>query len=227
MVPPARFDAKAIEILESLYRANAGNAWLMASMPYRGNDRRRLNQLKEISRTTGVPLIASNDVLYHAHERRMLQDVVSCIREKTSIEKAGQLLEINAERHLKGGSEMRQLFREAPEAIEETVRFADKIQFSFDQIKYIYPDEPVPPGKTPQRYLEDLVWKGIRKKYQGFKPPRVRKLLRHELAPHPAARLRELFHHRSRHRRACAIDRYSVPGQRIGCQFRGLLCAWA
>ena len=181
MVPPVRFDTNAIELLENLHKANAGNVWLMASMPYRGNDRRRLYQLKEISRTAGVPLIASNDVLYHAHERRMLQDVVSCIREKTTIEKAGRLLEINAERHLKGGSEMRLLFREAPEAIEETVRFADKIEFSFDQIKYVYPDEPVPPGKTPQRYLEDLVWKGIRKKYKGFKPPRVRKLLRSEL----------------------------------------------
>jgi len=181
VVPPAKPDEKTAEILEVLYKANTGNVWLLASMLYRGMDSRRLSKLKAVARTANVPLLATNDVLYHAQERRELQDVVTCIREKTTIEKAGRLLESNAERHLKPGVEMARLFHDALEAIEETLRFSDKIDFSFDQIKYIYPDEPVPPGMTPQRYLESLVWKSIRKRYRGFKPPRVRKLLHKEL----------------------------------------------
>ena len=72
-----------------------------------------------------VPLIAVNDVLYHAPERRALQDVVTCIREHLTLETAGRRLEANAERHLKTAAEMARLFREAPEAIGETVRFLE------------------------------------------------------------------------------------------------------
>jgi error-prone DNA polymerase len=181
IVPPRQCDAKFTELLSHLREINGGSVWLFASMLYRGRDRRLLANLQKTARAAHVSIIASNAVLYHAHERRALQDVVSCIREKTTLEKAGRLLESNAERHLKSGIEMARLFRDVPEAIEETLRFANKIEFSFDQLKYIYPDEPVPHGMTSQRYLESLVWKGIRKKYKGFKPPRVRKLLHKEL----------------------------------------------
>jgi error-prone DNA polymerase len=181
VVPPRRRDGKFIDFLRHLHQTNGGNVWLLASMLYSGRDRRQLAGLKEIARSAGVPLLATNDVLYHSHERRALQDVVTCIREKTTIEEAGRILESNAERHLKSGNEMARLFREVPEAIEETCRFASMSGFSFDQLKYIYPDEPVPAGMTPQRYLESLVWKGIRKKYKGFKPPRVSMLLHREL----------------------------------------------
>jgi error-prone DNA polymerase len=181
VVPPRQCGDKFRDFLKHLRAGNNGNVWLFSSMLYRGMDRRRLASLRAIASAAGVPLIASNDVLYHGDERRALQDVVTCIREKTTIEKAGRLLESNAERHLKSGAEMMHLFRDAPEAVEETLRFSGKIEFSFDQLKYIYPDEPVPPGMTPQRYLETLVWKGIRKKYRGFKPPRVRRLLHKEL----------------------------------------------
>ncbi|MBX3534593.1 MAG: error-prone DNA polymerase [Xanthobacteraceae bacterium] len=181
VIPPRQPDEKFMALLERLHNSSDGNVWLLASMLYRGHDRRRLARLQETARRALTPLIASNDVLYHAYERRTLQDVVSCIREKMTIEKAGRILESNAERHLKNGLEMARLFRDAPEAVAETKRFADRIGFSFDQLRYIYPDEPVPPGMTPQRYLESLVWKGIRKRYRGFKPPRVRKLLHKEL----------------------------------------------
>ena len=75
-----------------------------------------------------MPLIAVNDVLYHAPERRALQDVVTCIREHVTIETAGRRLEANAERHLKSPQEMARLFRKAPEAIAETQRFLEPLQ---------------------------------------------------------------------------------------------------
>src|SRR5262249_44758138 len=102
------------------------SVWLAASMLYRGDDSRRLGRLKAIAEQAFVPLIAVNDVLYHAPERRPLQDVVSCIREHVTIDTAGRLLEANAERHLKTGSEMARLFRRAPETIDRTLRFLDR-----------------------------------------------------------------------------------------------------
>ena len=104
-----------------------------------------------IAATASVPLLATNEVLYHHPARRPLQDVLTCIREKTTIDAIGRRLEANAERYLKPGHEMARLFRDVPEAIAETMRFAGRISFSLDQLKYQYPDEPVPPGKTAQR----------------------------------------------------------------------------
>ena len=155
--------------------------WLAASLFHRGDDKRRLAGLQRIAADARVPLIATNDVLYHDHGRRVLQDVLSCIREKTTIEAAGRLLEANAERHLKPAAEMARLFRDYPDAIAETVRFADRISFSLDQLKYQYPDEPVPPGKTAQGHLEDLTWQGVAKYYPKGIDEKLQKTLRKEL----------------------------------------------
>ncbi len=117
--------------------------------------------LHRIAAAASVPLLATNEVLYHHPARRPLQDVLTCIREKTTIDAIGRRLEANAERHLKPAHEMARLFRDLPEAIAETMRFAGRIDFSLDQLKYQYPDEPVPPGKTAQQHLEDLTWAGV------------------------------------------------------------------
>ncbi len=129
----------------------------------------------------GVPLLATNEVLYHHPSRRPLQDVLTCIREKTTIETIGKRLEANAERHLKPADEMARLFRDAPEAIAETMRFAGRIAFSLDQLKYQYPDEPVPPGKTAQRHLEDLTWQGAHRRFPIRISPKTKKVLHKEL----------------------------------------------
>ncbi len=128
-----------------------------------------------------MPLLATNDVVYHHPSRRPLQDVLTCIREKTTIDAIGKRLECNAERHLKPAQEMARLFRDVPEAIAETVRFADRIVFSLDQLKYQYPDEPVPPGKTAQRHLEDLTWQGAHRRFPVRISPKTKKVLHKEL----------------------------------------------
>ena len=162
LILPHRFeDTKAHDVLQRLRASRAEGVWLAASLLYRGDDRRRLDQLHRIASHVGVPLLATNEVLYHHPVQRRLQDVLTCIREKTTIEAVGQRLQSNAERHLKPAKEMVRLFRDAPEAIVETMRFADRITFSLDQLKYQYPDEPVPPGKTAQQHLEDLTWAGV------------------------------------------------------------------
>src|SRR6202048_4202436 len=183
LMPPYRLEADALaRILETMRDTRAEGVWLAGSLFYRGDDKRRLARLQRIASSARVPLIATNDALYHIHERRVLQDVVSCIREKTTIEVAGRLLEANAERHLKPAAEMIRLFRDYPDSITETIRFADRITFSLGQLKYQYPDEPVPPGKTAQQHLEDLTWQGVAKYYPKSIDEKLEKTLRKEIA---------------------------------------------
>ncbi len=182
MALPHRFETvAALDTLDRLRKGGDGDVWLAASLLYRGDDARRLARLQRIATTAGAPLLATNEVLYHHPERRALQDILTCIREKTTLDKAGRKLEANAERHLKPAAEMARLFRAAPEAITETMRFVDRIAFSLDQLKYSYPDEPVPPGKTAQRHLEDLTWAGAHRHFPVRIPPKTRKTLHKEL----------------------------------------------
>jgi error-prone DNA polymerase len=179
---PHRFEqASALKILDRLRGSRADGVWLAASLLYRGDDKRRLMRLGHVAAAAHVPLLATNEVLYHHPARRPLQDVLTCIREKTTIDAIGKRLEANAERHLKPAQEMARLFRDVPEAIAETMRFAGRIHFSLDQLRYQYPDEPVPPGKTAQQHLEDLTWAGADRYFSGSIDPAVRVTLRKEL----------------------------------------------
>ena len=182
-MPPSRGSlAKTDAVLRRLRAAAPGRVWLAATMLYRGDDRRRLRRLMRCANDAGVKLLAANDTLYHSPERRELQDVVTCIREHATIDKAGKLLEANAERHLKTPAEMTRLFHDAPEAIAETVRFADRIAFKLSDLKYNYPHEPVPPGKTAIGHLTDLTWEGAVRRYPNGIPDKIRATLQKELA---------------------------------------------
>ena len=179
---PHRFETeKALEVLKRLQKSRANGVWLAASLLYRGDDQRRLARLHRIAASAGVPLLATNEVLYHHPSRRPLQDVLTCIREKTTIDAIGRRLEANAERYLKPADEMARLFRDVPEAIAETMRFAGRIAVSLDQLKYQYPDEPVPPGKTAQQHLEDLTWAGVKQYFSDQIDDTLRATLRKEL----------------------------------------------
>ncbi|MGN6115771.1 MAG: error-prone DNA polymerase, partial [Nitrobacter sp.] len=179
---PHRFEtAVALKVLDRLRQSNTDGVWLAASLLYRGDDRRRLLRLQRIAITARVPLLATNEVLYHHPTRRLLQDVLTCIREKATIDAIGRKLEANAERHLKPAHEMARLFQDIPEAISETVAFASRIAFTLDQLKYQYPDEPVPPGKTAQRHLEDLTWAGVEKYFPSGADENLKTVLRKEL----------------------------------------------
>ncbi|SHG66163.1 error-prone DNA polymerase [Kaistia soli DSM 19436] len=182
VMPPDHPDAVFAGLLERIAMLAPGRVWLAASMPRRGADRRRLAGLVSFAEAAGLPLIATNDVLYHAPERRPLQDVLTCIRAKTTIEKAGRLLEGNAERHLKDGAEMTRLFRDRPEAVAETMRFMKRIHFTLDEIKYQYPTESVPQGMSAQQHLEVLTWRGAGERFPDGIPLEVEATLKKELA---------------------------------------------
>jgi error-prone DNA polymerase len=151
-------------------------AWL-----YRGDDNARIERLDRLARANGCTILATNDVHYHAPDKRPLQDVMTCIREKTTIAKAGFLLNPNAERHLKSPAEMARLFARWPHAIAATREFADSLHFSLDELRYEYPRETVPDGKSPQAYLEQLTWQGTKEKWPDGIPDKVVKQLNYEL----------------------------------------------
>ena len=167
--------------LAALRRRHAGPLYLAAHMLYRGDDVSRLNRLAALAERHETPLVATNDVHYHARERRPLQDVLTAIRERTTVAQAGYRLAANAERHLKSGAEMARLFRGHEEAVARTLEIVELCTFSLDELAYEYPDEPVPAGTTPQRHLEALTWEGTARCYPDGIPAKVRRALVHEL----------------------------------------------
>ncbi len=184
VMPPTHPTASKAPIRETL-RALAdtfpGSVRLIATMPHGPGDRRRLAGLAHMAGETDVPLMASNDVLYHAPHRRRLQDVLTCIREHVTLHDAGRRLEANAERHLKGPADMARLFRAHPDAIDETLRLLDRLTFSLDDLAYEYPDEPVEGFADPQAALEHFTEEGARFRYPDGVPDKVRAALSYEL----------------------------------------------
>jgi len=182
LCPPRLMTAEALANLVLRLKSAAPRAlWLAGSMLYRGDDRRRLARIAAVAARTGVPVIATNDVLHHHPERRPLQDVVTCIREHWILDEAGRRLEANAERHLKSSGEMARLFADMPQALAETVRFLDSCGFSLDELKYEYPDETRAGYATPQEALVAFVEEGARRRYPKGVPHKVRQALAHEL----------------------------------------------
>ena len=168
--------------LERLNEARPGAVWLGAVMHRRGDDRRRLAQLRALSAQVGTPLLATNDVLYHDAGELDLQHVMTCIREGVPIDQAGRRLLANGERWLKPPTEMARLFSDVPEALAETLEFLKRPIFDLSQLRYEYPEEPIPPGRTPQDWLSELVDRGLPVRYPEGTPAKVRATLDKELA---------------------------------------------
>ena len=179
LVPPLP-PSDLAETLKRLTTRAAGRIWLGVSMGRQGCDARRLAQYQQAAETAGVPLLATNDALYAIPECRPLHDVLTSIRFGTTIKAAGMKLEANAERHLKSPAEIGRLFANCPAALAESVRFVDRIHFTLNDLRYEYPHEAVPDGKTPDEWLAHLVWEAARKRH-GEVPEKLRKSVEKEL----------------------------------------------
>ncbi|CAM3034907.1 Error-prone DNA polymerase [Sphingomonas antarctica] len=169
-------------LLRQLSRASSGNIWLGATPRFDGRHRRNLQMLQSLSRQTGVPLVAIGDPLYATLEDQPLHDVVSCIREGTTVTKAGRLLEANGERHLQSPSELNRLFAKIPEAITAQQDILDRIEFTLDQLRYEYPHEPVPQGWEPMDWLEHITMEAAAKRWPDGIPDKARTMLGEEFA---------------------------------------------
>lgn len=156
--------------------------YLGANPLYDGRDRARLNHLSRLADGAGAPMLATNAALYHHYDRRPLQDVLTCIREGTTVDEAGFKLQANAERYLKSPAEMARLFRGHEGALARSREILAACTFSLDELSYHYPDEPVPPGKSPDQHLSDMTWQGARWRFPGGVPPKVKATIAKELA---------------------------------------------
>jgi error-prone DNA polymerase len=181
-LPPEHPSQDFAAFLYRLANDFPGRAYLAAQHLYRGDDAARLHRLSILAANAGLPLVATNDVLYHAPERRRLQDVVTCIREGCTLAEAGFRLNAHAERHLKSPDEMARLFRGHEDALARTVEIVERCRFSLDELKYDYPDETGADGSTPQQRLESLTWNGAAWRYPEGVPPKVTEQIEKELA---------------------------------------------
>jgi error-prone DNA polymerase len=150
VVPPAVIDQPFIDTLDGLRRwFDDDRLSLAAGCVYRGDDRERLAQLGDLSEHVRVPLVATNHAQYHVPRRRALHDVVTCIREGCTLGTAGYRLNPNAEHHLKPSPEMSRLMAECPGSLQRSVEIAERASaFNLDQLRYEYPHEVCPPGRS-------------------------------------------------------------------------------
>ena len=136
----------------------------------------------EAARLRLAPL-ATNEPLLVARKDRPLLDVLTCIREHTTLEAAGRLLARNSEHFMKTGRVMERLFADCPEAVANTGELALRLGFTLKDLGYRFPDYPLPRGETPLGFLRQLAHAGARDRYgSGPLAEKARRQIEHELA---------------------------------------------
>jgi error-prone DNA polymerase len=140
---------------------------------------RRAVALAEAAR---VPIVASNDVRHARPDGRALLDALLCLRWKTSLDRAGRRLAVNAERHLRPREEVLARFGDRPEWVRASRAVAERCEFTLEQLGYRFPAFRVPRGESQASWLRRLTLRGARGRYGAPLPPRVRSQLEHELA---------------------------------------------
>ncbi len=170
---PDQPDAALAAALARLQQDFRGRCHLSLCLRRRPGDAVRLHVLSEMAQAARVPTVVTGDVLYHAPERRILQDVVTCIREGCTIDDAGFRRERFADRHLKAPAEMARLYSRHPDALARTLEVAGRCAFSLSELRYQYPDETEAPGEAPQEALERLVRAAIPLRFSGSLPTDV------------------------------------------------------
>ena len=154
-------------------------AWIAVELLSGPNDHAQLEALRELSTSSGLPLVATGDVHMHLLSRKPLQDTLTAIRHGVTLAAAGHRLHANAERHLRARAALARIY--PPELLAETQRIADLCDFSLDTLRYEYPHELVPPGKTAAVYLRELTLEGLTRRYPQGTPAHVSKQIEHEL----------------------------------------------
>ena len=158
-----------------------GAAHLLCSLHRGVDDQTMVSRLIDLSARSGVPLVASGDVHYHAPERMLMHDCVTAIRNGATMDQIHQQRFANSQYHLRSLDEIRSLFRDIPRAIDRTFEIAQQCSFSLAELRYEYPEEIAPPGMTPVEHLKRLAWEGACQRWPGGVPQRVIELLKHEM----------------------------------------------
>lgn len=156
--------------------------YLLAEPQLDGEDSRRLAQIAQWSEQFKFPMLAAGGVLYHTAQRQALQHVITAIRSRTTVELSEEQLLANAQLHLQSIEQRRRAFADYPQALARTLEVADRCVFNLEQLRYEYPEELAPDGRSPMQYLRELTWQGAARRYPAGIPDRVRGLVEHELS---------------------------------------------
>ncbi|WP_457584497.1 error-prone DNA polymerase [Ensifer canadensis] len=156
-------------------------AYLALCLRRRPNDQLRLHELSNMATRFKVKTVVTNDVLFHEPSRRQLQDIITCVRAGTTIDDVGFERERHADRYLKPPDEMERLFPRYGQALARTLEIVERCRFSLEELTYQYPEEAIVPGKDAQASLEHYVFECVPKRYPEGMPPKVLKIVRHEL----------------------------------------------
>ncbi|XUY30265.1 error-prone DNA polymerase (plasmid) [Agrobacterium sp. rho-8.1] len=180
LIPDLADDTCALQ-LRKMVEVFGKRAYVSLCLRRRPNDQLRLHDLSNMATRHKVKTVVTNDVLFHEPGRRQLQDIVTCIRTKSTIDDVGFERERHADRYLKPPAEMERLFPRYPEALRRTMEIVDQCRFSLEELTYQYPEEAIVPGKDAQQSLEHYVWECVPDRYPEGMPPDVLATVRHEL----------------------------------------------
>ncbi|MBY3235250.1 error-prone DNA polymerase [Rhizobium laguerreae] len=180
LVPDLPDDLCAIQ-LRKMAELFGDRAYVSLCLRRRQNDQLRLHEISNLAARFRVRTVVTNDVLFHEPGRRQLQDIVTCIRTRTTIDEVGFERERHADRYLKPPEEMERLFPRYPQALARTMEIVRRCTFSLEELTYQYPEEAIVPGKDAQASLEHYVWQCVPDRYPEGLPPDVLKVVRHEL----------------------------------------------
>lgn len=167
-------------VLNTLRSSTAANIFVGLAPEYDGRDQQRFKEKAELAATHGLQTAALGNVIMHAASRLRLADVLSCIREKTTIDNLGRKALPNAERRIKSEFELRRLFQDFPDAVANTAVIATACSFSLDELRYEYPDE-ITNGLKPNERLRKLTERGLVHRYPDVVPLKVRAMVEKEL----------------------------------------------
>jgi len=174
-------DSETLADLSDLWSVFGDRAYMALSLRRRPDDAARLHELDAMARTARVRSVATGDILYHSPEARPLQDVMTAIRERTTIDGLGFKRERYMDRDLKSPEEMERRFTAFPDAIEASAEIADQCRFDLGEIQYQYPYEQVMEGRTAQQALAALTEAATARMFPAGLPPAYAKQLDHEL----------------------------------------------
>ena len=183
-LPPARFDASDDSIwlrwLDTFREAFGDRAYLLSHLHLGVDDRLKIQRQSRLSQLSRIPLVAAGDILYHSPERMLLHDLLTAIKHTSTVDEIVSKRKSNAQYALRSGTALASLYQDHPDAIAKTMEIASRCHFSLEQLKYEYPTEAAPNGKTPLEYLKRLAWNGAQARYPEGVPDKITNLLKHE-----------------------------------------------
>jgi len=178
---PHEADEENHAALADLKLVYGRRAYMALFQRRRPDDAVRIDALARQARGAGIRAVVTGDVLYHAPEARLLQDVVTAVREKCTVDELGYRREVNADRALKPPEEMVRRFRDYPDALRASVDIAQACTFDLGELAYQYPHERVIEGLSAQQALEQMANEAAATMFDGAVPQAYRDQIAHEL----------------------------------------------